>query len=165
MAAKKPGAKLQVMVKYPIPTMYVGETVNDVNAYLNEIGIDLEALARNKNIIISRMSRASEYQPLAAVFTSLPAEHFETVYDKDGVVLRSLVSQGKCWTYLVNTSEYPRKISIAFTGKGKLQRLGLVSEIQKVPSSGIVTLTIKPYDIAAWKGTAGLVPHSFHHLR
>ncbi|MCK4628282.1 MAG: hypothetical protein KAT56_04725, partial [Sedimentisphaerales bacterium] len=64
VAAKKPGAKLQVMVKYPIPTMYVGETVNDVNAYLNEIGIDLEALARNKNIIISRMSRASEYQRL-----------------------------------------------------------------------------------------------------
>ena len=23
----------------------------------------------------------------------------------------------------------------------------------------------KPYDIAAWKGTAGLVPHSFRHLR
>jgi len=276
VAAKKPGAKLQVMVKYPIPTLYVGETVNDVNAYLNEIGIDLEALARNEDIIISRMSRASEYQrmlrtaqedspkvkrlfnrgklnfskdwqqpfigktdgsviqycyfeanfkkmnlpmlrfpenwrngemswhvtppkgagrnsleyiaksvglydalfvahggfnlgaqgmedvlqPFAAVFTSLPAKHFKTVYDKDGVVLRSLVSEGKRWTYLVNASAYPQKISIEFVGKGKLQQLGLISEIQKVSSSGIVTLTIKPYDIAAWKGATGLEPVS-----
>ena len=55
--------------------------------------------------------------------------------------------------------------ALTFTGRGKLQRLGLISEIQKVYSSGIVTLTIKPYDIAAWKGTAGLEPHFFHHLR
>ena len=62
VAHEKPGAKLNVMVFYPVPTMTVGLTVDDVGAYLDGIGLDLDALARNPNIVISRMILAHEYQ-------------------------------------------------------------------------------------------------------
>jgi hypothetical protein len=50
------------MVFYPLPTMRVGLTVDDVSAYLDGIGLDLDALARNPNILISRLILAHEYQ-------------------------------------------------------------------------------------------------------
>jgi hypothetical protein len=62
VARKKPGAKLNVMVLYPSPTMNVGKTVDDVQAYLDSVGLDIDALARNPNIIISRLTLAHEYQ-------------------------------------------------------------------------------------------------------
>jgi len=62
VASKKPGAKLQVMVKYPIPTMNAGLKVSDVGKYLDEIGLDIEELARNRDILISRIYRSGAYQ-------------------------------------------------------------------------------------------------------
>jgi hypothetical protein len=62
IARKKPGAKLNLMVFYPVPTMTVGLTVNDVGAYLDGVGLDLEALSRHPNITISRMILAHQYQ-------------------------------------------------------------------------------------------------------
>ncbi len=62
VARKKTGAKLNVMVFYPVPTMTVGRTVDDVGAYLDGVGLDLAALARNPNIQISRLTAAQEYQ-------------------------------------------------------------------------------------------------------
>lgn len=62
VARKKPGAKLNVMVLYPTPTMKVGLTVDDVGSYLDSIGLDITALARNPNIMITRLTLAHEYQ-------------------------------------------------------------------------------------------------------
>jgi len=62
IARKKPGAKLNVMVFYPVPTMTVGLTVNDVGAYLDGIGLDLGALSRHPNIVICRLTLAHQYQ-------------------------------------------------------------------------------------------------------
>lgn len=62
VAAKKPGAKLQLMVKYPIPTMNVGKTVDNMAAYLDGIGLDVAALARDPNLVLTRIHRAAAYQ-------------------------------------------------------------------------------------------------------
>lgn len=59
---KKPGAKLHLMILYPIPTMTAGLTVDDVGAYLNEVGLDLEALGKNPAIVISRLQLSGTYQ-------------------------------------------------------------------------------------------------------
>jgi hypothetical protein len=62
VARKKPGAKLNLMVLYPSPTMTVGLTVDDVQGYLDGIGLDVDALARNPHILITRLILAHEYQ-------------------------------------------------------------------------------------------------------
>lgn len=62
IAARKPGAKLQLMVLYPLPLIGAGKTVDDVGTYLDEIGLDLVTLAKDPNIIITRMNQASLYQ-------------------------------------------------------------------------------------------------------
>jgi hypothetical protein len=62
VAHKKPGARLNLMIFYPAPTMTVGLTVDDAGAYLDGIGLDLDALARNPNILITRLILAHEYQ-------------------------------------------------------------------------------------------------------
>ncbi len=62
VARKKPEAKLNVMVFYPVPTMTVGLSVDDQRAYLDGIGLDLDALARHPNILITRLTLAHEYQ-------------------------------------------------------------------------------------------------------
>jgi hypothetical protein len=70
VARKKPGAMLNVMVFYPVPTMRVGLTVTDVTSYLDSVGLDLAALARNPNIVISRLLLAHEYQHQLCVKTA-----------------------------------------------------------------------------------------------
>jgi hypothetical protein len=62
IARTKPGAKLNLMLFYPVPTMRVGLTVMDVGSYLDSVGLDVAALARNPNIVLSRLLLAHEYQ-------------------------------------------------------------------------------------------------------
>lgn len=59
---RKPGARLHLMILYPIPTMNIGLKVDDVGAYLDEVGLDLAALGRNPAIMISRLQLSGTYQ-------------------------------------------------------------------------------------------------------
>lgn len=265
VSAKKPGAKLQLMILYPIPTMNIGMTLDNTGTYLDEIGLDLEALGRNPAIIISRLQLYGTYQgqlrarnestpemqallararlefdpawqrpfvgkaagsviqyvyfehawnkeprlrlpagwrgnepawhvtspkgggrcaleyiacalalydarfithggfqcgpqgmedalqPFSAVYGSLPAVPFETIEDRNSVVVRSAIADGARWTYAVNGTDQEQDLSLRFAGAGTLSRLGLTPGEAAVSAAQPLTIRLAPYELAAWK--------------
>ena len=70
--------------------------------------------------------------PFAQAFRSLPAVPFDTVSDKDGVVVRHKALNGVDWSYVVNTTGEPRTATV------------------DLPSVGRVTLSLEPWELKSY---------------
>lgn len=76
-AARKPGAKLALLVLYPAPAVGAGAGVEDPASYLEGIGLDTERLARDQNLSLCRI-----IQPTPASGTDRAALNWDAAWQK-----------------------------------------------------------------------------------
>ncbi len=116
---------------------------------------ELDACRITRGGLFTDTGHAELMQNFAKAYRTLPAERFKTVgISTDPVAVRTLVSNGKRYLYLVNREYYPVKVKLQLNQKSNVLT-DLVSG-QTIKTSTEPELTIGPYELRS----LGLSPES-----
>jgi hypothetical protein len=111
---------------------------------------ELDACRITRGGLFTDTGHAEQMQNFAKAYRALPAEKFETVgTSTDPVAVRTLVSNGKHYLYLVNREYYPVKVKLKF-GQESNQLTDLASG-KIIKASTELDLTIGPYELRSFE--------------
>lgn len=116
---------------------------------------ELDACRITRGGLFTDTGHAELMQNFVKAYRVLPAEKFKTVgASTDPVAVRSLVSNGKRYLYLVNREYYPVKMKLQFNQKSN--HLTDLASGESIKTSGEMDLTLGPYELCSF----GMLPES-----